>query len=162
MQPHMKALLILFTLVIPLAGCDSYRPEKLPEGTVLQAGTEINTTLNRSVSVVANQSETVYLKIGVLLDKKVRDLLIEGELTAIASDATAKIIPRKLRVSAGAMPLSGIAYTKDNSKGISIGCGIPDPSGCGVYEIDKGSEVTVKLSEPIDLSGIVITSVEKN
>ena len=158
----MKALLTLFILVIFLSGCDSYRPEKLPEGTVLETGTDIITTLNRSVSVVANQSETVYLKIDVLLDKKVRDLLIEGELTAIASNATAKIIPRKLRISAGAIPLSATAYTKDNPSGISLGCGIPDPSACGYYEIDKGSEVLVKLSEPLDLSGIVITSAEKN
>jgi len=68
--------------------------------------------------VVANQSETIYLKIDVLFDRKVRDLLIEGELSAIASNATAKIIPRKLRISAGAIPLSGIAYSKDNAAGI--------------------------------------------
>jgi len=158
----MKALITLLVFFTLLAGCDSYRPEKLPEGTALQKGTEIVTTLNRSVSVVANQSETIYLKIDVLFDRKVRDLLIEGELKAIASDATAKIIPRKLRVSAGAIPLSGIAYSKDNAGGISLDCGTPDPSACGFYEIDKGSEVLVKLTEPVDLSGVVITAVEKS
>ena len=155
----MKNLLVVILLAF-LVGCDSYRPEKLPDGSVLEKGEEISTSLNRSISVVANQSETVYLKIDLLLDKKVRDMLIEGELTAIASTGTAVIKPHKLRISAGAVPLSGKAYTTKNPKGITIDCGTSDPSACGVFEIDKGSEVIVKLSKPIDLSGLVITSVD--
>ena len=157
---NMKNLLAVLFLFSLLAGCDSYRPEKLPEGTILETGTVIVTSINRSISVVANQSDTVYLEINVLLGKKVRDLLIEGELTASAVMGTAIIEPRKLRISAGAVPLTGKAYTGNNPKGLSIGCGEPDPSACGVFEIEKGSEVLVKLLKPIDLSGIVITSVE--
>ena len=156
----MKNLLQFLILFALLAGCDSYRPEKLPEGTILETGTVIVTSINRSISVVANQSDTIYLEIDVLLGKKVRDLLIEGELTAGANMGTAIIEPRKLRISAGAVPLSGETYTKSNPKGLSIGCGKSDPSACGVFEIEKGSEVLVRLSKPVDLSGMVITSVE--
>lgn len=156
----MKNLLSLLVSISFLVGCDSYRPEKLPDGTVLEAGTEIVTSINRSLTVVANQSETVYLKIDSLFGKKVRDMLIEGELTTNANTGIAIIKPLKLRISAGAIAFSGHAYTIDNPKGLLIDCGNSDTSACGVFEIDKGSEVRVKLLKPIDLGGIVITTVK--
>jgi len=157
----MKNLLLVLVVFTFLTGCDSYRPEKLPKDSVLEAGAVIETSINRSISVVANQSDTVYLKIDILFGRKVRDLLIEADLKAIANTGTAIIEPQKLKISAGAKPLSGTAYTESNSKGLTISCGSSDPSTCGVFDITKGSKVFVKLLKPIDLSGIVITAVEK-
>jgi hypothetical protein len=156
----MKYLFPAVFFLIFLTGCDSYRPEKLPKGSVLETGTVIATTVNRSLSVVANQSDTVYLKVESLFGKKVRDLLIEAEVQAMANTGTAIIKPQKLRISAGAVPLSGSAYTKANDQGLAIGCGEEDPSRCGFFEIEKGTEILVKLTQSLDLGGIVITTAE--
>lgn len=157
----MKHLFFLFVILLVLTGCDSYRPEKMPQGSVLKTGMVLNTSVNRAMSVVPNQSETIYLKINEIFGKKVRDLLIEAELTTFANEGLAVMKPIKLRVSAGAIPLSGSAYTDQNPKGLSVGCGQQDPSACGVFDIEKGASVLVKLTKPVDLSGIVITTAEK-
>ena len=156
----MKYFLTILFLITFLAGCDSYRPEKLPKGSIIEKDTVITTTVNRSLSIVANQSESVYLKIETLFGKKVRDLLIEGDIYTNANTGIATIKPIKLRISAGAIPLSGEAYTKSNDKGLLIDCGKASSSECGLFEIDKGTEILVKLTSELDLSGIVITTAE--
>jgi hypothetical protein len=158
----MKHVFFLSVVLIFLNGCDSYRPEKMPKGSILETGTVLNTSVNRAMSVVPNQSETIYLKINEVFGRKVRDLLIEAEFKTFANEGLAVMKPLKLRVSAGAIPLSGSAYTEKNTKGLSVGCGQQDPSACGVFDIEKGTGVLVKLSKPVDLSGIVITTAEKN